>query len=264
VRDVELFVDVGTEAPGGSCAKPESRPDHPAQLTEGTPVYIFVSVKDTGPGLTPSELDMVFQRFSQASPQTHTVFGGSGLGLFVCRKITEVMGGGIEVVSEAGKGSTFRFFVKARPVLYSASGEDSPSLKALSTCEERAPGAKASANLIKQAAAQPRRRVLIVEDNLINQKVLTRQLKHIGLDVDVANDGVEGVKKIHQVMRTIPPEEIGDEATPRERPFDCVLMDLEMPVMDGYTATRSVRASERAGAIQRTVIIALSKLTCVT
>lgn len=83
-------------------------------MPSDTELYLYVSATDTGPGLTPSELQTLFQRFSQANSKTHTIFGGSGLSLFVCRKITDLMGGRIEVTSKYGEGSVFRFFVKTR------------------------------------------------------------------------------------------------------------------------------------------------------
>jgi len=273
IRNVELHLDVGAEPPSDlSCEKP-CITSEVIKLTAETPIYVFVAVKDTGPGLTPDELELLFRRFSQASPKTHTVFGGSGLGLFVCRKITELMGGRIEVVSEVGKGSMFRFFVSARPVL----AENSASVTAhqhrangaARTRIDNAPGTRMWRNLINQVAAGPRRRVLIVEDNIINQKALARQLKHIGFDVDVASDGLEGVYKVHAVMGTTTPGPVTQTTakppipTPppsaTERPFDCVLMDLEMPVMDGYTATRRLRADEKERTIAPVTIIALSE-----
>lgn len=81
---------------------------------DGEESYISFSVEDTGRGLTEDEKKMLFLRFSQASPRTHVTYGGSGLGLFISRELTELQGGKIGVASEAGKGSTFAFFVKAR------------------------------------------------------------------------------------------------------------------------------------------------------
>lgn len=104
-----MHVDIGTSPPqNGVCTLSDG------PVTLDTDLYLCVSVADTGPGLLPSELETLFQRFSQASSKTHTVFGGSGLGLFVCRKITELMGGHIEVASRYTEGSVFRFFVKTR------------------------------------------------------------------------------------------------------------------------------------------------------
>lgn len=81
---------------------------------EGEEIFLEFAVQDTGRGLTPEEKKLLFQRFSQASPRTHVQYGGSGLGLFISRELTELQGGEIGVSSEAGKGSTFAFYVKCR------------------------------------------------------------------------------------------------------------------------------------------------------
>jgi len=159
-RRIDVKVDIGSVPPqADTCTKPpECGPSAP--LGTETPLYLYTEVADTGPGLKPSEFETLFQRFTQASPKTHTVFGGSGLGLFVCRKITELMGGRIEVASEYARGSVFRFFVETR---------------AGTTVTPR-PRAYVPAPMSKDA----RRRILIVEDNVINRTVLQRQLKHVG------------------------------------------------------------------------------------
>lgn len=81
---------------------------------DGEEIFLEFAVQDTGRGLTPEEKKVLFQRFSQASPRTHVQYGGSGLGLFISRELTELQGGEIGVSSEAGKGSTFAFYVKCR------------------------------------------------------------------------------------------------------------------------------------------------------
>lgn len=81
---------------------------------DGEEIFLEFAVQDTGRGLTPEEKKLLFQRFSQASPRTHVQYGGSGLGLFISRELTELQGGEIGVSSEAGKGSTFAFYVKCR------------------------------------------------------------------------------------------------------------------------------------------------------
>jgi CheY-like chemotaxis protein len=168
VRRIELRFDLSFEPPDDMSCQMPRLPRKPLHVTEDMPIYLYVAVTDTGPGLTPSELEMLFQRFSQVSPKTHTVFGGSGLGLFVCRKITELMGGRIEVVSEYGKGSTFRFFIQARTC--------NPQKRSITPIANPAPAKKA-----RKGITGPKPHVLIVEDNLINQTVLARQLRHVGL-----------------------------------------------------------------------------------
>jgi hypothetical protein len=160
-RRVELRLDIGTVPPhAGSCTKPPDKPDSQSQsISPNKPLYLYTEVVDTGPGLRPAELQTLFQRFTQASAKTHTVFGGSGLGLFVCRKITELMGGRIEVASEYGRGSVFRFFVQTRPCAAVVSRKRPTLARAVDTA----------------------RRILVVEDNVINRTVLQRQLKHVGL-----------------------------------------------------------------------------------
>jgi hypothetical protein len=81
---------------------------------EGEEIFLEFAVRDTGRGLSPEELKVLFQRFQQASPRTHVQYGGSGLGLFISRELTELQGGEIGVSSESGKGSTFAFYVKCR------------------------------------------------------------------------------------------------------------------------------------------------------
>lgn len=112
VRRIDVHVDIGTSPPQNGTCLPAG--GGPVGADSDAPLYLYVAVADTGPGLLPAELETLFQRFSQASSKTHTVFGGSGLGLFVCRKIAELMGGRIEVASRYAEGSVFRFFVKTR------------------------------------------------------------------------------------------------------------------------------------------------------
>lgn len=166
-RRIELRLDIGLQPPeDGTCTKPLAMPVSPLEVTEQTDIYVFVSVSDTGPGMTDTELATLFQRFSQASAKTHTLFGGSGLGLFVCRQLTELMGGRIEVVSEHGKGSQFRFFIRTHPSWNTAK-------------EESRVTHETPRNLL---TLKPR--VLVVEDNIINRTVLLRQLKHVGFEVE--------------------------------------------------------------------------------
>lgn len=190
IRKIELRYDLSFSPPADeySCSPPVGDTP-PIQLKDDMDVYLYVAVRDTGPGLTPKELNMLFQRFSQVSPKTHTIFGGSGLGLFVCRKITEIMGGRIQVESEHGKGSTFKFYIKARTA-QTALQQASYRRKNDSSYDRPLEAGDETINMTKPAtkkkpsryiASGYRPHVLIVEDNLINQTVLMRQLKHVGL-----------------------------------------------------------------------------------
>ena len=120
-------------------------------------MYLYCAVRDSGPGLRPDDLALLFRRFQQGS-NSHNVFGGSGLGLFVSRKLCELMDGNIDVDSVYGEGATFRFYVKAQAL----PGEP---ISPVST-----PSASASPPISPPAGADVH--VLIAEDNLINQTVL--------------------------------------------------------------------------------------------
>lgn len=133
-----------------------------------------MSVSDTGPGLTPAELAVLFQRFSQASPETHTVFGGSGLGLFVCRKIAERMQGRISVVSDYGHGSEFRVFIQAKRAFGAVADIDKGTSQHTLPTESPKMAINRETNL----------RVLVVEDNQINRTVILRQLTKAGMSTD--------------------------------------------------------------------------------
>jgi PAS domain S-box-containing protein len=248
---------------GGSLRRPSEMPGAPVEYFptrnnkhsmedkdwgDGDPVFVMFSVADTGRGLNPEEKKMLFTRFSQASPRTHVQYGGSGLGLFISRELTELQGGEIGFESEAGKGSTFAFYIAARrssappeksdPALVHRAGnaKGKKELTATPSKEEKhgkAPTAAPAAPILK--------RVLIVEDNLVNQKVLQKQLKNIGTEVHVANHGGEALEKLRQSTYCT-------EGGTLE--LGVVLMDQEMPVMDGLTCTKMIRQLEREGKIR--------------
>lgn len=238
-RRVKVALDIGMSPPApGTMTKPGTSASrspvlsHVAPLRADTPLYLFGSVADTGPGMTTAERTSLFQRFSQASAKTHTVFGGSGLGLFVCRKITERMGGSIDVESRAGEGSMFQFYLEVRPAPEAA--PHTPPLSALGVKPKRVVDAH----------------VLVVEDNVLNCKVLARQFSKVGIRVESVGNGLEALNTL-RASQSVEPT--------RER-YDLVLMDLEMPVMDGYTATKKLREEEAAGDLIPTAVIAFSTL----
>ena len=255
----------------------------------GEPVYIHFAVQDTGRGLTDLEKKQLFQRFSQANPRTHVHYGGSGLGLFISRQLVELQGGEIGVASEAGKGSTFAFYVKARrsdgP---SAAGEESTygghmkprkgsknskfsknksqtfgNLQSTTTSPSDSP--KTLPVSSKKPSSPPELNVLVVEDNLINQKVLASQLRKTGCTVYVANHGGEAIgllmtskfyRHSHPNNTTIQPNPTTQsDKSPTKPPIDIdvVLMDLEMPVMDGVTCARRLREMQDTGELVRHV-----------
>ncbi|RYP67705.1 hypothetical protein DL771_007112 [Monosporascus sp. 5C6A] len=230
---------------------------------EGEPLYVRFQVEDTGCGLTSDEVKVLFKRFSQASPRTHAQYGGSGLGLFISRQLAELHGGQVGVSSVAGRGSTFGFFIQGRrsaPPDSATTGDAfaiEQDLVGAATLSQpiapqrqdlASPGPASDLVATKAVARKeapkfnPRAlEVLVVEDNLVNQNVLVRQLKKIGIGVSVANDGVEALAFLEETA-FCRGEGVG-------RPLSVVLMDLEMPNMDGLTCVREIRAMQQRGAI---------------
>ncbi|KAI0439473.1 hypothetical protein F4803DRAFT_564472 [Xylaria telfairii] len=187
-------------------------------------VFLSFSVTDTGLGLTD-----LFNRFAEAAPKTSTEYGGSGLGLFISRQITEMLGGQIGVGSTPGVGSTFAFYVKAQKTIRPTT----PGSVAIPD------GESSLKNAVKQTAkGKTQRSVLVVEDNLINQKVLCRQLKNYGFLVQAANHGKEALDAI-----------LSPRTSERSRTtsFDVILCDIEMPIMDGIDFTKEIRRLESTG-----------------
>nr|XP_019044826.1 hypothetical protein I302_06740 [Kwoniella bestiolae CBS 10118]OCF23756.1 hypothetical protein I302_06740 [Kwoniella bestiolae CBS 10118] len=249
VRRITLKFDVSPDPPSDDACVIPRKPVSSKRLTDDQPIYLYFAVTDTGPGMTEAELEMLFQRFSQVSLKTHTIFGGSGLGLFVCRRKSRTpLGGKIDVTSQKGKGSTFRFFIKATTCQVTPNELDSNK-------ESKELGKKSSLirskkkDVFQYQFDGKKPHVLIVEDNLINQTVLARQLRHCNITCDVASNGLEALEKIRVVSAI-------DAANCQ--PFDCVLMDLEMPVMDGLTALQHIREEEAEGKLKKNLVIALT------
>ncbi|KAG7293403.1 hypothetical protein NEMBOFW57_003453 [Staphylotrichum longicolle] len=264
-----------------------------ADWADGEKINLHFAVTDTGPGLDEEEKQILFQRFSQASPRTHVQYGGSGLGLFICRTLTELQGGQIAVQSEKGKGSTFAFYIKARksepPTIGSPSPDGSVTLPLPLpiALPEPKPTPIRPATPVTQPIQQPpppspmaqpdpcALDILIVEDNLVNQKVLKRQLQLAGSNTYVANHGGEALVQLRRSrfwnesaaaeskpLGLSPPSEAGSEKGEEINTkinISVILMDLEMPVMDGITCTREIRRLEEDGVItQHIPIIAVT------
>ncbi|KAG8934136.1 hypothetical protein FRC02_010513 [Tulasnella sp. 418] len=284
-RRIHVYVDVSPRPPASiQCVPPVLNDNEVEQAVARfkeepwADVYIYVAVSDSGPGLKRSDLALLFQRFQQGS-NSDNVFGGSGLGLFVSRKLCDLMGGNIDVDSVYGQGATFRFYIcaKVAPLPAPAQPVAIPSGQ-VGSHEERDSGATASPNsesavtgLVTARIEAVRRQqqevlenmapptqtqfhVLITEDNIINQTVLNRQLKKAGFKTAVASNGKQAIEQVLKLQK-----KGEDEGERRGYRFDCILMDCEMPVMDGLTATREIRRLEISGELTgKNRIIALT------
>jgi signal transduction histidine kinase/CheY-like chemotaxis protein len=181
---------------------------------------VDLAVIDTGPGISLAARKLLFQPFTQIESSDSRRFGGTGLGLSISKRLVELMGGQIGLDSEVGAGSTFWFWVPFEP----ATGEDMQA-------------APAALPQLQRQSGSADARILVVEDNLINQKVALKLLEKLGYPAEAVNNGEKAVERI------------------LETPFSLVLMDCQMPVMDGFEATRQVRKLETA---RRTPIVALT------
>jgi PAS domain S-box-containing protein len=182
---------------------------------------LIIEVSDTGIGIPTDALDGVFESFSQADSSISRRFGGTGLGLSISRGLARSMGGDVSVASELGVGSTFTF--KAPLPLEVPRTPDQGQLKS------------------KEKAAAPRAfRILVAEDNLQNQRVIKLILQEAGRTADYALDGLQA-RDMHL-----------------QNPYDLILMDVSMPVLDGICATEQIRAIESLGHIGRAEIVAVT------
>ncbi|SMQ45798.1 unnamed protein product [Zymoseptoria tritici ST99CH_3D7] len=229
-------------------------------------VYLVLAVEDTGPGLTSDELSSLFERFTQAVPKTESRYGGSGLGLFISRDLTELQGGRLGIASEDGVGSTFLFSVECRKTeppqdLIDTVKFDHPPTPQRSDTSHSFLRGLSDLQLNGQAVtrtqldcAEPElearvtRRVLVVEDNAINQKILANQLRKRSFEVKVASHGEEALSALQMAVERPVPPTINRKPVPGTL-FDVVLMDIEMPVMDGITCVKRIRAYETSRGI---------------
>ncbi|KAK6396074.1 hypothetical protein LTR65_010184 [Meristemomyces frigidus] len=196
----------------------------------GEEVYLYFKVSDTGCGFSDEQKAIIFERFAQASPRTHSRYGGSGLGLFITRELIELQGGEIGVSSRPGDGTAFAFYVTARSVV-------APQT------DLAIAGPRRSSKETGSKQAKVSHTILVVEDNVVNQKVLRKQLEKLGHDVHVVSHGGEALSFLETTSCWK-----GNTAT--DVNLDVILMDIEMPVMDGFTCTRKIREAEAQGQIE--------------
>ncbi|KAG9754297.1 histidine kinase, partial [Aureobasidium melanogenum] len=219
----------------------------------GGEIYIQFAVQDTGKGLTEDELKLLWQRFSQANPKTYKQYGGSGLGLFISRELTELQGGQIGVHSEAGVGSIFMFYIKARRCVdepksrqtsFSAPTATSPVLLPHTASAARranvSEGSVHTLSSLSSTVPPEDIHILVVEDNKINQRVMSQQLRKLGCVVHTADHGQDCLDFLQTTIFT---------SNSKNIPLSIILMDLEMPVMDGLTCVRRIREYEATGKV---------------
>ena len=178
---------------------------------------IRFSVVDTGIGMTPAQLDRLFQPFVQADVSTTRKFGGTGLGLYISRQLASLLGGEITVESEPNQGSRFHFDL--------ALPEPVPQSELLTLEGDLIDYGRADFAITEISIPDLSGRILLAEDGLDNQRLLNAYLRHSGVSATIVGNGREAVE------------------TALRQDFDLILMDIQMPVMDGIAATRMLRAS---------------------
>ena len=180
--------------------------DRDSPLTHNPIYQIKFAVKDTGIGIAHNRREKLFKRFSQVDSSISRRYGGTGLGLAISKELTQLMGGNIWVESEVDQGSTFYFTMLAEACNLA---QDKNSVDALLT--------------IPRIAEKLPLKILLAEDNLVNQQVAMLILEALGYQVDVVSNGLEALQAVQRQM------------------YDVVLMDVQMPEMDGLTATDCIR-----------------------
>ena len=185
---------------------------------DGFTTVIF-RVKDNGSGMSPEFRKHVFDSFSREHTVTENGIGGSGLGMAIAKNIVDMMGGTIQVESEVGKGTEFTVAFECKIAGAAVKQEPAPEPGDLIKSENQKPQTESKRSYKGKKA-------LLVEDNELNREIATAILEEIGLDVDIAEDGTDAVNMM---------------SSAEGRKYDLIFMDIQMPKMDGYTATREIR-----------------------
>ena len=198
----------------------------------GRGMLLQFEVVDTGIGLSDDQLERLFQPFMQADNSTTRKYGGTGLGLVISQRLAQTLGGDLSVKSQRGEGSTFKLTI-ATGALDNVQMIDSPSIEVFTKSEPEKPEA---VNVSLPVNALEGTRLLLAEDGPDNQRLIAFILRKAGAEVTIAENGQVAV-------------ECALRAKSLERPFDVVLMDMQMPVLDGYGATRRLRETRYDGPI---------------
>ena len=181
-------------------------------------LQLRIDVSDTGIGIMPDAIHSLFERFSQADSSTTRRFGGSGLGLAISKRLATLLGGDVAVQSELGRGSTFTVTI------------DVGSLENVRLVENPHVGPIQERPMQKSRKIASGERILLAEDCTDNQRIITLILTNAGFQVTTAENGQLACEKALAAMQ-------------EGKPFDMILMDMQMPVMEGYEATQRLRAA---------------------
>ncbi|TNE36521.1 MAG: response regulator, partial [Alphaproteobacteria bacterium] len=191
-------------------------------------LFLRIDVEDTGIGIAEHHINLVFEQFKQADSSVSRKFGGTGLGLSISKRLADLMGGDIEVKSKLGKGSTFSLIL---PLPEETEAERRQEMDA---------HLRAKLTDRQKSAIRDTQKILLVEDYDGNVAVLGYFLEDLGINYDVAQTGLEAVNLWN------------------DNHYSLILMDIQMPEMDGFTSTRLIRSIEEEKSLSRTPIVGMT------